>query len=151
MTHAGIQETTRLLRCYDSPANSAVAGWATGTLLFRAHGRPALQGAVACSTLGAAAHWGSQKLGPNVGLQGLLIQLGLLDEPEPVAAPIDSSIDQGDAGLPSPWWERFNPVRKMTDEEAQAHEDAKQRALEIQYAAARAAKKDLSNAWAKEN
>lgn len=35
---AVVQETSRLVRCRDSPANSVLAGAATGALLYKTHG-----------------------------------------------------------------------------------------------------------------
>ena len=39
-TPAAVQEASRLVRCRDSPANSVLAGAATGALLYKSHGEP---------------------------------------------------------------------------------------------------------------
>ncbi|KAL4442039.1 hypothetical protein ABPG77_011300 [Micractinium sp. CCAP 211/92] len=126
-----VQETSRLVRCRDSPTNSVLAGAATGALLYKTHGRSAAPGAVICAALGGAAHLLAGRIEAAGGFAQLLVSLDLLDPPPQPPAKAEqphssSSAEAGAAaaagqagGQPSsrPWWHDYLPIKRMSDEE----------------------------------
>ena len=139
------------MRCKDSPINSAIGGAATGALLFASHGAAPPRGAVICGALGAAGHWATDKANLEVNFRRLLIAWGLLD---PSAAPksehpgiqvsvapkvtsIEGNKNKENntiGGKVSSMWQQLRPyfpIRKLTDEEWEQHQE-KQNAVEEQ-------------------
>jgi hypothetical protein len=164
-----VQETSRRLRCQDSPLNSGIAGAATGALLFASHGAAPPRGAVICGAIGAAAHWAVDQIALEKNFRSFLIAWGLLDE---VAGARDyrklgknssrghemgnlsdssenSSIEATEELQDEPsLWARMRPyfpIRQLTDHEWEEHQK-KQAAAEEK--ARRAALQGLSDAVA---
>ncbi|KAL6774537.1 hypothetical protein ACKKBG_A25365 [Auxenochlorella protothecoides x Auxenochlorella symbiontica] len=81
--YGGVQEACRLVRCHDSPVNSAFAGAAAGSLIHRANGRHPLHGALAYGAIAAAAHAASAAWRPDETLRDVLVRIDLLDPPPP--------------------------------------------------------------------
>jgi hypothetical protein len=127
-----VQETVRRARCKDGPLNSALGGAATGALLFAAHGAAVPRGAAIVGALGAAGHWAADQLALERGFRSLLVAWDLLDEsavPKPAKppAPLPPNVGAGAAAAPEKpsMWQRlrpYYPVRKMTEEEWEAHQ-----------------------------
>lgn len=146
---AAVQETSRRIRCQDSPINSGIAGAATGALLFASHGAAPPRGAVICGAIGAAAHWTVDKLSLEKNFRSFLIAWGLLDDVPRLENNNSSTTGQTMAtseeeeeGL----WARmrpFFPVRKLTEAEWEEHQK-KQVAAEEK--ARRAALQGMSDA-----
>lgn len=112
--------------------NSALGGAATGALLFASHGAAPPRGAVIVGSLAAAGHWAADQLALERGFRSLLVAWDLLDESavpksvEPPATPPQPKA-LSDAATPEKpsMWQRlrpFFPVRKMTEEEWEAHQ-----------------------------
>ncbi|KFM29117.1 hypothetical protein F751_5473 [Auxenochlorella protothecoides] len=70
--YGGVQEACRLVRCHDSPVNSAFAGAAAGSLIHRANGRHPLHGALAYGAIATAAHAASAAWRPDETLRDVL-------------------------------------------------------------------------------
>ncbi|KAL4427821.1 hypothetical protein ABPG75_001910 [Micractinium tetrahymenae] len=148
-----VQEASRLVRCRDSPANSVLAGAAAGALLYKTHGRSGAPGAVICAALGGAVHLLADKIQVAGGFAQLLVSMDLLDPPpQPAQPPAEAEQQQsshtsrsgraegaaaaaaaGQAGQPPaarPWWHKYLPIKKMSDEEWERYksqQDAAQR------------------------
>lgn len=138
---SAVQETSRLVRCQDSPANSMVGGAGTGALLYKAHGQNPHR-AVIVATVAGAAHWALARVDAAGGLRAFLISVDLLDPPRGSQAPAAAAVDVGGsaaggaasgsgagaggeapgegpplAPAPRPWWHAYLPVKKLTDAE----------------------------------
>jgi len=140
---AAVQESSRRVRCTDSPLNSALGGAATGALLFASHGAAPPRGAVICATLGAGAHWAYDKLDMDHSVRSGLVAWGMLDpaalpprKPPPPASTSEKEGSGSDASGTSwmEWVRPYLPLRKMTDAEWEAHQ-AKQDAAKQAAAA----------------
>jgi len=150
-----VQETTRRLRCQDSPINSGIAGAATGALLFASHGAAPPRGAVICAALGAAAHWAADKIALEKNFRSFLTVWGLLDDipstsnrHKVVSNSNSSSEHRGvetveeEEGL----WARIRPyfpIRQLTDAEWEEHQ---KKAAASEEKARRAALQGVSDA-----
>ncbi|KAH7616669.1 hypothetical protein NADE_001478 [Nannochloris sp. 'desiccata'] len=155
---SAVQETTRRLRCQDSPLNSGIAGAATGALLFASHSAAPPRGAVICGALGAAAHWAVDQIALEKNCRSFLIAWGLLDDIPSTSnhhrlgnngiSSSSSSVNRGIEGIEEKegLWARLRPyfpIRQLTDAEWEEHQ---KKAAAVEEKARTAALQGVSDA-----
>lgn len=129
------QETSRLLRCEDSPANSVVAGAASGALLLGLQrGKNAsLPAAIVCGSAAGIAHILDERLQPVYLFQRWLVDNDLMDksvlyQQPPTRAPVHQVPARDSSPIPTStgntWGDTFG-IKHLSDAEMIEYERQK--------------------------
>ncbi|KAL3157013.1 hypothetical protein ABBQ38_001265 [Trebouxia sp. C0009 RCD-2024] len=125
---AACQETSRLLRCEDSAANSVVAGAATGALLLGLQrGRSAsLPAAIVCSGAAGIGHLLYDTLQPVQMFQNWLVDNDLMDSPgmrqQPMVWRTERHPEPPTAESSEDTWGRAFGIKHLSDAEWEEHQ-----------------------------
>ena len=111
----GFQESFRMLTCKDSPVNSAFAGGCAGYLLGllqHGRGRGPPVAAVTFATLGSLCHYLDDR-----GIRASSMTRGALEALDLLEPDGDRKNSTADDPNEEKWFERWLPIRKLTEEE----------------------------------
>jgi hypothetical protein len=114
----GFQEGFRMLTCKESPVNSVFAGCCAGYMLgLLQHGRgkgPPVAAATFAALGGLCHHLDDRGISASDMARSVLQALDLLD---PVGGDDSASVVAADDDGDAKWFERWLPIRKLTEEE----------------------------------